>query len=151
MKAYTGAVFAICLGMLKDRHDAEDVTQQKMLKGFMRIREVRQSERFGVWIGQIARHACIDAIRRRKRDPAVAAGDRPGDAGPRDHRRLEAALAGLEADYRVPLLLYYFNGRSTKSIAATLGLTQGTVQTRLSRARRRLRALLEAQGDTTDE
>ncbi len=151
VKAYAGSVFGLCLGMLRDRHEAEDVTQQTLLKGFMQIRGLRNSERFRAWIGRIARNSCIDAIRRRRQDTVVSARDLQTDGGPEDYRRLEAAIARLEADYRVPLLLYYFNGRSTKSIAETLGLTRGTIQTRLSRARRKLRVLLDADGDITHE
>ena len=151
VKAYGGSVFALCLGMLRDRHEAEDVTQQTLLKGFMQIRRLRNSERFRAWIARIARNACIDAIRRRRKDTVVPARDLQTDGGSEDYRRLETAIARLEADYRVPLLLYYFNGRSTKSIAETLGLTQGTIQTRLSRARRKLRVFLDADGDITHE
>ena len=151
VRAYTGPVFGICLAMLRDRHEAEDVTQQTMLNGFMRIGKLRQSERFAAWIGRIARNGCIDTMRRRKRTEALSANAAPSNGDPQDHRRLEAAIGRLDANYRVPLLLYYFDGRSTESIAATLGLTQGTIQTRLSRARKKLRTFLEAQGDTRDE
>jgi len=46
----------------------------------------------------------------------------------------------------MPLLLFYFNGRSTKSIAEALSISQAAVQTRLTRARRKLRDLLVAEG-----
>ena len=151
VKAYTGPVFAICLAMLKDRHDAEDVTQQTMLKGFMQIRRLRQSERFAAWIGRIARNGCVDAMRRRKRAAALSVGETPSNGDARDYGPLETAISRLDVDYRVPLLLYYFDGKSTQSIATTLGLTQGAIQARLSRARRKLRGLLEAQGDTRYE
>lgn len=149
VRAHSGRVFAICLGILGNRHDAEDMAQQSLLRGFMRIGSLRQSGRFGPWIARIARNLCLDAIRKRKHNTIsgfVGAGREEGiDA--EDCRRLEAALARLSSDYRVPLLLFYFDGRSTQNIAETLGITQANVQTRLSRARRQLRALLAAQGD----
>ena len=58
-----GVVFAICFGMLKDRHDAEDMTQKTLLKGFIQIHRLRYAERFGAWIARIARNSCIDVIR----------------------------------------------------------------------------------------
>jgi RNA polymerase sigma-70 factor (ECF subfamily) len=145
VETYSGRVFAICLGMLGDRHEAEDVSQQAFLRGFMGIRTLRQSERFGSWIGQIARNLCVDVMRRRRR-PAVAHSSDVGRAndGSEDYHRLEAALARLSPTYRTPLLLFYFDGRSTTSIAETLGTTQGAVQARLSRARKKLRRLMEA-------
>jgi RNA polymerase sigma-70 factor, ECF subfamily len=147
VKTHSGRVFAICLGMLGDRHDAEDMAQQTLLRGFMQIGSLRNSERFGAWIVQIARHLCIDAIRRRK-SQVVSVRPAPGPAtdDSENHRRLETALAELSPDYRMPLLLFYFNGRSTKSIAETLSISQAAVQTRLTRARRKLRDLLAAEG-----
>jgi len=145
VRAHSGRVFAICLGMRADRHDAEDMSQQAFLRGFMQIRTLRNSEKFATWIAQIARNSCIDLIRRR-RPQAVSV---PACHNDRDDERTEglrlgAVLTELPAQYRVPLLLFYFDGRSTQSIAETLGLTQGAVQTRLSRARRLLRKLMEA-------
>jgi len=114
----------------------------------MQIRTLRNSERFGAWIAQIARHLCVDTIRRRKTQ-AVSAPFNRESANHHDsenHRRLDAALVNLRQDYRVALLLFYLNGRSTKSIAETLGISRGAVQTRLTRARRKLRDLLLAEG-----
>jgi RNA polymerase sigma-70 factor (ECF subfamily) len=147
IRAHSGRVFAVCFGILGNRHDAEDAAQQALLKGFMQIRTLRSSDRFAPWIVRIARNLCIDVLRVRKRRgipsgrPDIHAGD------PDEYRRLEQALSGLGEEYRVPLLLFYFDGRSTQSIAETLGVTQANVQTRLSRARKQLRRLLEREGD----
>jgi RNA polymerase sigma-70 factor (ECF subfamily) len=148
VQAHAGRVFAVCLGMLGNRHDAEDAAQQAFLRGFMKIRTIRQSGRFAAWIGQISRNVCVDLLRRRKREgvPTPAA-DRRASLDAEDERRLESALARLAPDYRVPLLLFYFDGRSTKNIAETLGISQAAVQTRLTRARKQLRGLLKAHGE----
>jgi RNA polymerase sigma-70 factor (ECF subfamily) len=145
--AYSRRIFAICLGMLGDRHEAEDVSQQTFLRGFVQIRGLRNSERFGAWIGRIARNLCVDTIRRRRKTVAcVPHCDRNG-RDPEDYRRLEAALARLSPEYRVPLMLFYFDGRSTQSIAEILDVTQANVQTRLSRARKQLRRYVAEEGD----
>ncbi|MHC4520224.1 MAG: RNA polymerase sigma factor [Planctomycetota bacterium] len=147
VKTHAGRVFAVCLGMLGDRHDAEDAAQQALLRGFMHIGNLRNSERFGAWIAEIARNLCRDAMRRRRPQGVSVRPNRDGaHADSESHRQLEAALGNLSQDYRMPLLLFYFNGRSTKSIAETLGISQAAVQTRLSRARRKLRDLLAAEG-----
>ncbi len=148
VRAHSGRVFAICLGMLGNPHDAEDAAQQTLLRGLMQIRTLRRSERFGPWIAAIARNLCLDAIRRQKQQPPSPSAVCDEETADRDdYRWLEAALAGLSSDYRVPLLLFYFDGRSTASIAETLGVSQATVQTRLSRARRQLRQRLGGRGD----
>ncbi|MEN6577471.1 MAG: sigma-70 family RNA polymerase sigma factor [Phycisphaerales bacterium] len=148
VKTYSGPVFAICLGMLGNRHDAEDTTQQTLLKGFVQIRTLRDSDRFAPWIARIARNLCLDVLRRRRYEGLSPTPDdnRPG-GDPDDFHRLEKALSKLSVDYRVPLLLFYVDGRSTQSIAETLGISHANVQTRLSRARKQLRRLLESEGD----
>lgn len=147
VRAHSGRIFAICLGLLGNRHDAEDMTQQTLLKGFMQIQTLRNSDRFAPWIARIARNLCLDALRVRKHQQTPPATCKERQAPPEDLRRLEEALHGLSIDYRVPLLLFYFDGRSTQSIAETLGITQANVQTRLSRARKQLRRLLAGEGD----
>ena len=123
------------------------MTQQTLLKGFMQIQALRNSDRFAPWIARIARNLCLDALRMRKHQQTPPVTCKEQQAAPEDVRRLEEALNGLSIDYRVPLLLFYFDGRNTQSIAETLGLTQANVQTRLSRARKQLRRLLAGEGD----
>lgn len=147
IRAHSGRVFAVCFGMLGNRHDAEDAAQQTLLKGFMWIMTLRNSDRFTPWIVRIARNVCIDAIRMRKRRGVSSdLSSARAENGDDNYRRLEQALDKLSVDYRVPLLLFYFDGRNTRSIAETLGVTETNVQTRLSRARKQLRRLLEDEG-----
>jgi len=148
VKVHAGRVFAICFGMLGNRHDAEDMAQQTLLKGFMQIQGIRDAGHFAAWIARIARNLCIDVIRQRKRPavPAAHSANPDGQTEEWEYGRLEGALARLSSDYRVPLLLFYFDGHSTKSIAETLGTTQAAIQARLSRGRKQLRQLLQTEG-----
>jgi len=66
--------------------------------------------------------------------------------GSKEYPELQSALAKLSEEHRLALMLFYFDGRSTKNIAETLEISQGAVLARLSRARKRLRKLLEAAG-----
>jgi len=146
VRVYASRVFAICLGMLGNSHDAEDVAQQTLLNGLRCINGLRRDEQFGAWISRIARNLCIDFIRKRRRKPSLAARQAdPAWPEPHDYRELQVALAKLPEESKLTLMLYYFDGRSTKNIAETLDISQGAVQTRLSRARRQLRKLLDAQ------
>jgi RNA polymerase sigma-70 factor (ECF subfamily) len=148
VKGYTGRVFAICLGILGNAEDAEDVAQQALLKGLTDIEKLRDSEQFGAWIGQIAKNLCVDFIRRQKRKQkgllhrALA---QRQDSG--EYRELEAALVKLPQEHRLVLMLYYFDGRSAKNIAEALAISQQLVCTRLSRARKQLRELLQREID----
>ena len=146
VRAYSARVFAICLGMLGHREDAEDLAQQALLKGFADIKQLRRGEQFGAWIGRIAKNLCIDFIRRQKRrrnvltDQAVVS-----KGGSKEYPELESALAKLPEGQRVVLMLYYFDGRSTEKVAEVLEISRSAVQARMSRARKQLRTLLEAE------
>lgn len=148
VRMYSGRVFGICLAMIGHREDAEDVAQQALLQGFAGIKQLRDGERFGAWIGRITRNLCIDHIRRQGRTRSAMAARESVEAGhARDYGDLESALAELPQEYRLVLLLYYFDGRSTRSIAESLGISLGAAHTRLSRARKQLRKLLQAKGE----
>lgn len=145
-------VFAICLSLLGDLTDAEDATQETFMRGFQNIGALRDSGRFASWIGQIARNRCRDIRRGRQRRPdypltpavedaAVAPVDEFGD--------LREALSKLPEEHRLPLLLYYYDGKDTRTLAREMGLTQGGACARLYRARLKLRSLLEE--GATDE
>lgn len=148
VRAYSGRIFAICLAMLGNHHDAEDIAQQTLLNGLRGIGRLRSDEQFGAWISRIARNLCVDFVRKRKHKPSVvvqqANSARPDSGG---YPELEGALARLPRESRLTLMLYYFDGRDTKNIARALDISQGAVQTRLSRARKQLRKLLEGAGD----
>lgn len=148
VKAYSPRVFAICLGMLGNSHDAEDVAQQALLKGFTEIAQLRDGERFGAWIARIARNLCIDFIRTRKcRQSGLLRRSAAVQSSPNEYPELRAALVQLREEYRLPLMLYYFDGRSAKNVAETLEISEAAVQARLSRARKQLRKLLDAEGN----
>lgn len=143
-KHYSGRIYAICLGMLRHRENAEDIAQQALLKALTNIKQLRDDEQFGSWIARIAKNLCIDFIRKQKHkqncivEPAAAS-----QRDPKEYPELQAALAKLSEEHRLALMLFYFDGRSTRNIAKTLEISEALAQKRLSRARKKLRNLLE--------
>ncbi len=141
-------VFAVCLGTLGNVHDAEDVAQDAFITGFAKIDSLRDRSNFAAWIARVAKNGCLDLIRSRRRLEDVSTHSLPDDpADPDRHCELRAAISDLSEMYRVPLLLYYFDGQSTNSVAQTLDISEAAVFTRISRARKELRRLLDRQGD----
>lgn len=123
--------------MLGNIHDAEDIAQQALLKGLTDISELRDSERFGAWIGRITKNLCIDFLRRQKYQGNASVEQSSGfDARPQVHDEVRTALAKLPEEYRLVLMLYYFDGRSAKNIAEALVISEAAVHTRMSRARK---------------
>ena len=75
VKRHYRHVFALCLGVLGNVHDAEDVAQETMLKGFLKIKKLNKGEQFEAWILRIARNLCFDFLRGQKRKKVLAAND----------------------------------------------------------------------------
>jgi RNA polymerase sigma-70 factor (ECF subfamily) len=141
VRRYTRLVFAVCLGILADVTECEDAVQEVFLKSLTRLDGLRENDRFGPWISQIARNHCLDLLRKNKRRREIL-GERPPAPIEQEHSHLHAALASLPEEYRLPLVLYYFDGHSTRNLAEILGLTEGGACTRLCRARKLLRQAL---------
>ncbi len=148
VRRYSGRVFGICLGIVGNTHDAEDLAQEALIKGFSQIGSLRDDEQFSPWLAMIAKNFCLDFLRRKKRERIVPTRQDPPSPAPNkeDYHHLRHAVNQLSLTYRLPLLLYYFDGQSTKSVAETLNVTQTAVCNRLSRARRELRRILAKQG-----
>jgi len=147
VRRYSRRIFAICYAAVRNPNDAEDLTQEALVRGFTEVRRLRDGAQFFPWMRRIARNLCADFFRRRKPGEILVAElpDRP-DPIQRvntDHLDLRNAVEKLPENLRSPLLFYYFDGRSTKNIAAALEISEATVHTRLSRARKELRRLLD--------
>ena len=140
-------VFALCLGMLGHVHDAEDVAQETMLKGFASIRHLDKPEQFESWILRIARNLCVDLLRRRKRVKAMAADPETAPVQEtNDNHDLERALHRLPQELRLPLTMYYLEQKNAKSIAEKLGISPSLAYQRIREARSQLHALLTERG-----
>ena len=140
-------VFATCLGVLGHVQEAEDAAQEAVVRGFERIARLRAANQFGPWITRIAKNLCIDRLRRQRRDREAVAG-RPATppARPDEHADLQDAIRRLPMELRLPLVMYYFDGRSAAGIADTLGVSHSAICQRLRLARQELHRLLTTQG-----
>jgi len=147
VRAYAGCTFAICMAMVGNRHDAEDLAQQAMLQVFRDMDRLRSDGHFGAWLGKTARNLCIDFLRRRKyTEKALLKRASAEQSNSREYPELEDALVKLPQRHRIVLMLYYFGERNAKDISETLGISEAAVYTRMSRARKQLRKLLSAAG-----
>lgn len=145
-------VFAICLGILGNQADAEDAAQEVFIRGLERMGTLRNNERFSPWISQIARNWCRDLLRARARRRVVSIDDSdpivddkavpPSHTPAEDFADLRLALDRLPEEHRLPLLLFYYDGKDTRTLAKELNLSKGGACARLYRARKALRQLL---------
>lgn len=172
IEAFTERLTAVVSGILRDKDAVEDVVQQAFIKAWYRIEGFKGGSSLYTWLYRVAVNAAKDYIKSRKRRPAVSLEDLvvPANTMPsrgaqaleglatREARlRVRAAIDELPLRFRSVLALRELEGLSYQEIADVLDLSLGTVESRLFRARGRLRALMqraEAQarmGRTTGE
>jgi RNA polymerase sigma-70 factor (ECF subfamily) len=134
--------------------DAEDLTQQVFLIAQQKLAQVRDAQGVRSWLFTILRNCYLKS--RRTRVPLTAASidldinHVPDEAveRPIDSERLQQAIDSLEDDFKIPLLLFYFEYCSYREISERLEIPVGTVMSRLARAKARLRGQLwQAQED----
>lgn len=129
--------------------EAEDLTQQAFLIAQQKLHQLREAERAAAWLFAVLRSCFLKSLRRQRptggqafdlevEEIAVA----PPEGDEIDREGLAAALAELPEDFRVVVLMFYFEELSYQEIAAELGLPIGTVMSRLSRAKGHLRKQL---------
>lgn len=153
-------VFSRALYVLRDREDAEDVTQEAFLRLWRTGAEV-PPDRAGYWLQRVVHNLCIDQTRRRKvirtrfGQPDTEAAERLPD--PEAHtawsdglddtqEALLAAMSTLPAETRSVMMMHYFQGMKLREIAEALGKTVAALKVQIHRARKTLRPLLEAEG-----
>ncbi len=161
---YQTAVYNVALRTIGNPDDAEDATQEAFLSAYRAIREFRGGS-FKAWLLRIAVNACYDQLRRRQRRPArsldelTEQGDvdfepLDSDLGPESAALgaetsgvIQAGLATLPRDQQLLVILCDVQGLSYEEAAVVSQAALGTVKSRLSRARARLRDYLKERGE----
>jgi RNA polymerase sigma-70 factor (ECF subfamily) len=133
--------------ILRDGADAEDAVHDAAVQAWLHWAELRDRERMDAWFDRIVVNECRARLRRRTvRLLPMDTADPPGPdpfAGVLDEDVLNAALASLDADYRIAVVLRYLADLSPAEIAARTGTREGTVKSRLHYALRRMRSALD--------
>jgi RNA polymerase sigma-70 factor (ECF subfamily) len=154
-------VFGLVFRMLGNREEAEDVTQEAFLALHRHGHRFRGDARFSTFVYRVAANAALNRRRslgrRRAREEALAQRQDAGEdlpSTPRDpedaasggeiQERVQEALLGLPRDLRMAVVLYDIEGQSYGDIAKVLRIPEGTVKSRIHRARTALRDRLRA-------
>lgn len=147
-----GRVWRYIVLLVRDRALAEDLTQEVFVRVHRNLETLRSHERFVPWLFSIARNAAYDASRSRSRRPLTLVGDRdlPEEADAHDpHMSAEVhdALDRLDSDLRDALVHVAIIGLTYEEAAGLLGVPEGTVKSRVFRARRQMISLLGLGGE----
>ena len=165
VRRYERPIFSLIYRMVRNREQAEDLSQETFVKALNAIESYRPEYKFSSWIFKIANNVAIDHLRRRELDTlsldgsphaltpeavqatALQLGDRQETALEELEAKelggeIERAIALLRPEYRSCILLRHVEGRPYEEIATMLDLPLGTVKTYIHRARGELREAL---------
>ncbi len=166
VEKYQERIYAMAYGMLRNREDARDITQEAFVKAYHKLSTFRLESSFYTWLYRIAMNLAIDLTRKRKRrgessgyDETIASRD--GDGGIHEvhhgdspsrvlerkqlYARIMDAMEKLPADQKQVILLRELEGLAYREIAEIMEIPEGTVMSRLFYARKKLQKLLAAQ------
>jgi RNA polymerase sigma-70 factor (ECF subfamily) len=162
---YQTQVYNLAYRVMGERDSAADATQEAFISAYKSLKRFRGGS-FKAWLMRIVTNACYDELRRRKRRPqtslealhVVEEDPNPSlilpSEGPESHtQRMELAqaiqhcLSTLPEDQRTAAVLSDIQGYSYDEMAVIMGVSLGTVKSRLSRARAKLRDCLRAKGE----
>lgn len=140
------ALYRVAFGMLLSMQDCEDVVQECILKAWRSLDRLRDDKYLKTWVIRILINECYALMRSRKR--IVPLNAEPEAGAPPDSRNeaLYEAVAALDDKLRLPLILHYIEGYKEAEIAAMLRCPQGTVKSRLRKARSLMRDALQSEG-----
>ena len=134
-------LYRAALAILGDPQEAEDAVQDAFLAFLEKAPD--DLEHPGAWLMRVAVNSCRSRLRRAWRRELPLPDTLPAP-GPEERQELEELFA-LPPEDRAVIHLFYYEGLSTGEIARLTGQAEGTVRSRLSRARARLRRLLEGE------
>lgn len=148
---YSKAMYNICLRMLNDVTDAEDMLQNSFMDVFSKLHYFRFESSIGAWIKRIVVNNCINFLKKRRLQ-IVEIGDREvvdrtikkdnWDDVKLSVKEVNGAIGLLPDGYRVVLNLYLLEGYDHQEISDILGISASTSKSQYSRAKKKLREIL---------
>ena len=156
-RAHESRMYAVTLRMCGSREDAQDCLQEAMVRIYRALDSFRGQSSFGTWVYRITMNTCLDELRRRKvrqstsLDAMLETGWSPTDdtntpeknsLRSEQRRSIEKAIGTLPEDMKAAVVLRDIQGFSYEEIAKILSANVGTIKSRISRGREKLREAL---------
>ena len=135
-------MYRVSKSILKRDEDCEDAVHEAIVKAFSKLYSLKNDSFAKTWLIRIVINECYAILRKRKRE-IYSEEISEEEAVKLYFSELFTALNRLPADYRVTIVLYYIQGYSVSETADILKVSEGTVKSRLSRGRKKLRNFLE--------
>jgi RNA polymerase sigma-70 factor (ECF subfamily) len=172
ISSYQKKVFNIAFGMMHNHDDAYDISQEVFIRVFKSIRKFKGQSSFSTWLYRITTNACLDELRKRKNNKNIISIDQEiqledgevfrqiEDDGPtpelvaeRNELReiIKEAISKLSDEHKEVIVLRDIQGFSYDDIADIIKCPQGTVKSRINRARRMLKEILKNKVELWDK
>jgi len=150
---YADKVFRKCLGFVHDRDQAQDMVQDVLLKAFTQLSKFKGNSKFSTWLYSITYNYCVEQYRRKSKVRTTDIDEGPDIKEDTDEaeqellsfraEKLKYALDHINPDDKVILLLKYQDNVPIKDLMTQLGLSESAVKMRLSRARQRVKEIIQ--------
>lgn len=173
-RSYSGKLYRMAYFITGNRSDSEDLLQETFVKCYLYKSKLKQTERFEPWLYQILVRTAWRLERKKKGRAEISyegileneeekksaehiredkKADEPLESvlEAETAKEIQAALNHMDIKYRTVIFLYYYNELSTREIAHITGVLEGTVKSRLHKARKLLKDLLKADGTEKTE
>ena len=165
VERYQQQVYNLALRMVNNDADAQDLAQEAFVRAWRSLGSFHHTSQFSTWLYRLTSNICIDFLRAQKRRKVVSLTmlrddedsqwDLPDDdplpeqqmIAAEEREALSRAFAALDPEFRQVLTLRIVNGCSYQQIGEILDLPEGTVKSRLSRAREQLRKKMNTSGN----
>ncbi|WP_129596135.1 RNA polymerase sigma factor [Anaerophilus nitritogenes] len=138
-------VYRVARGILKNEEDMKDAIQNTLIKAFENMCTLKKDEYFKTWLIRILINECNETLRKNKRSISLnETMDHINEQYDDYYKNMDLiyAIHSLSEELRVTITLFYFEDISVKSISEILEIPQGTVKSRLNRARTKLKEIL---------
>jgi len=152
---YKDLVYTLALRMLKNREEAEEVSQDTFIKVFKSLQKFKGDSKFSTWIYKVAYNTCLDRIKKNRKylndveineftEHQVKTVENAFEVLVEEERNqmIQECLDLLPSDDSFLLTLYYFEEQSLDEIANIVGLTANNVKVKLFRSRKKLTTIL---------
>ena len=135
-------MYRLAMGILKNEADAEDAVSNGIMNAFEHLYSLKNKEKFRTWIMTIIANEAKSIFRRRKKvdlygDSNVFEGKEQSE-----NKDIWQLVMTLDSEFSKVVILYYYEGFSMKEISKILHIPEGTVKSRLSRAKEKLKLIL---------
>lgn len=137
------AMYRVAKGILKSSEDIEDSIQNTILIAFEKIHTLKKHEYFKTWLIRVLINECNKIFNTNKRTSSYDEVEEGIVHDTYKNLDLSKAIERLPSEFKITTMLYYYEDMSVKEIGKALGIAEGTVKSRLSRAREQLHELMK--------